>query len=174
MMRRKRDLFSAVLAGLALLLSGCAGYKIGPIQPTFMHDVHTIAVPTFKNETLYPRIEVLFADSLIKQLQQDGTFRVVSSDRADAILEGTITKISRKSSRSVRGNVLATKEFTLSVTIDYNVTRRDPQGPIEKRSVVGSTSYFVTGDIQQDERQALPLAASDAAGQLVSEISEGW
>lgn len=167
-------LCSAAFAASALFLAGCAGYKIGPIQPAFMHDIHTIAVPTFKNETLSPRIEVLFADSLIKQLQQDGTYRVTSSERADAILEGTILKITRKSSRSVRGNVLATKEFTLGVTVQYQLTRRDPHGVIEKHSVVGETSYFVTGDIQQDERQALPLAAEDAAGQLVSEISEGW
>ena len=30
--------------------------------------------PTFKNRTLVPRIEVLVTDTVIKQLQQDGTY----------------------------------------------------------------------------------------------------
>jgi hypothetical protein len=46
--------------------------------------------------------------------------------------------------------------------------------------VSGKTSFFVSGsnalaaDVNQDERQALPLAIEDAATRLVSQISEGW
>jgi hypothetical protein len=32
----------------------------------------------------------------------------------------------------------------------------------------------VGGDVQQDEQQALPLAAEKAAVQIVSYLSEGW
>jgi hypothetical protein len=164
----------AALAICSALLTGCAGYRIGPIQPKFMEGIRSIAVPAFKNETLEPRIEVLFANSLIKQFQQDGTYEIASEGKADAILQGTIRKIVRRPSRSVRGNVLATREFILTVTIDYRLVRRDTDALIEQRSVSGSTSFFVTGDLQQDERQALPLAANEAAVRLVSLLSEGW
>ena len=163
----------------AVLLCGCAGYKIGPIKPKSMRDVKTIAVPSFKNDTLEPRVEVLLANAVIKQIQQDGTFQVVREADADAILEGTLEKILRRPSRSLRGNVLQSREFILTITIRFKV--RDRSGHVlEDRAVAGQTSFFVTGtdtlaaDVNEDERQALPLAAEDAAVHLVSVLSEGW
>jgi hypothetical protein len=40
--------------------------------------------------------------------------------------------------------------------------------------VVGRTSFFSGSDLQTVERQAIPVAAKDAAVQLATEISEGW
>jgi hypothetical protein len=71
-------------------LGGCLGYHIGPVKPYYLRDVHTIAVPTFQNRTLVPRIEVLVTDTVIKQLQQDGTFQITNEDKADATLTGNI------------------------------------------------------------------------------------
>ena len=171
--------FAFLLPLAAVLLSGCAGYHVGPIKPKTMRDVKTIAVPSFKNDTLEPRVEVLFANAVIKQIQQDGTFQVVREADADAILEGTVEKILRRPSRSVRGNVLQTREYNLVTTIRFRV--RDRSGRIlEERAVAGQSSFFVSGtdtlaaDVNEDERQALPLVAEDAAVHLVSLISEGW
>jgi len=95
---------------LSLLLTGCAGYRIGPVQPSFMEGIRSIAVPNFTNENiLEPRLEVLLANAVIKQLQQDGTYKVESSEKADAVLEGQITQVTRRAARSLRGNVLATR-----------------------------------------------------------------
>ena len=75
----------ALVLAVAVLLSGC-GYKLGEIRPTPMRSVRTLAVPTFKNKTYEPRLEVLFADTLVKRMQQDGTYELVGDDKADAIL----------------------------------------------------------------------------------------
>ena len=158
----------------ALLLSGCAGYHIGPIKPQFMEGVQSLAVPAAKNETLIPRMEVLVADTVIKQIQQDGTYKIERMDRADAVLELKVTELRRRPARSVRGNVLATREFTMDLTIRYAVKRRSDGKTLDERSVVGRTSFFVSGDVEQDERQAIPLATEEAATRLVSQISEGW
>ncbi len=158
----------------ALLFAGCAGYHIGPVQPKFMEGVKTIAVPTFKNNTLEPRIEVLVAGTVIRQIQQDGTYQVTSSGNADAVLEGTIIELRRRSARSVRGNVIATREFTLTLELEYKVTRRSDKKQLATGRIQGATSFFVSGDLQQDERQAIPLAVEDASVRLVSRISEGW
>lgn len=163
----------AFFPALLLLWSGCGGYHIGPIKPGFMKDVKTISVENFKNNTLEPRIEVLVADTVIRQIQQDGTYRIASPASADAIMEGTINNIRRHPSRTVRGNVLATSEFTLNVELGFVLKRRDGT-VIQSRNIVGNTSFFVSGDVNQDERQAIPLAVEDAAVHLVSQISEGW
>jgi hypothetical protein len=80
----------------------------------------------------------------------------------------------------VRGNVLLTREYELLIRVRYKVTNRVTGQQIENRTVSGKTSFFVSGsnalaaDVNQDERQALPLAIEDAAVRLVSQISEGW
>jgi len=164
---------------VAILFSGCAGYHIGPIKPKTLRDVAKVAVPAFKNETLEPRVEVLFANSVIKQIQQDGTYKVTTEADADAVLEGTLEQIIRRPARSVRGNILQTREYTLAVRIRYRILDRSGR-ILDQRSVTGQTSFFVNGtdtiaaDVNQDERQAIPLAAEDAAVRLVSQISEGW
>ena len=137
--------------------------------------MHSIAVPTFDNKTLVPRIAVLVTDSVIKQFQQDGTYRIAGDDQADAILKGEITRIARAPARSVRGNVLATTEFNLSLQVRYSLVARGSGAVLAAPTqVTGSTSFFVGPDITSDERQALPLAAEELATRLVSQLSEGW
>jgi hypothetical protein len=169
-----------------LALGGCLGYHVGPVKPYYLRDVHTIAVPTFKNRTLVPRIEVLVTDTVIKQLQQDGTFQITNGDKADATLNGEISRIVRTPARSVSGNVLATSEFALALSVKYSVTGRDGTALGGAKEAVGTTSFFVSaaattttqgitsGDVTSDERQALPLATEDLATRLVSQLSEGW
>jgi Lipopolysaccharide-assembly len=171
---------SVLVAGLTLSLAGCAGYRIGPIKPKLMDGINTIAVSTFKNDTLEPRIEAQMANSIIKQVQQDGTYKIARENEADAVLEGTLDEIQRRPARSVRGNVLQTREFNLVLRVRYKVTNRRTGQQIIQRSVNGTTSFFVSGsntiaaDVNQDERQAIPIAAEDLAARLVSQISEGW
>jgi hypothetical protein len=168
-----------------LALTGCLGYHVGPVKPYYLRDVHTIAVPTFKNRTLVPRAEVLVTDTVIKQLQQDGTFQITSGDKADATLNGEISRIARAPARSVRGNVLLTSEFALTLSVRYSLTGKNGEQLAPAAEVAGTTSFFVSsgatntgnitsGDVTTDERQALPLATEDLATRLVAQISEGW
>jgi hypothetical protein len=174
-----RFLLTPLLA-LAFIFSGCAGYQLGPIKPKLMREISTIAVPSFRNDTLEPRIEVLLAGAVIKQIQQDGTYRIANDQDADAILECILDEIVRRPARSVRGNVLQTREYTLTLRGRYRVLERKTGRLLDARSILGQTSFFVTGtnniaaDVNQDERQAIPLAAEDMAVRLVAQISEGW
>jgi hypothetical protein len=176
----------ALLATLfCFALGGCLGYHIGPVKPYYLRDVHTLAVPTFKNRTLVPRIEVLVTDTVIKQVQQDGTYQITNGDKADATLAGEISRISRAPARSQRGNVLLTTEFSLVLVVKYWLTGRDGKQLVPPSDAIGTTTFFVdstatsvqqntSGDVTSDERQALPLATEDLAGRLVTQISEGW
>jgi hypothetical protein len=172
--------FALFLPLFALLFGGCAGYKIGPVQPKFMANVTKIAVPSFKNDTLEPRVEVALATALIKQFQQDGTYQIVDEKNADVVIKGTLERITRRPARSVRGNVLLSKEYTLELKCRFVAMNRTTGVDIDQRAINGTTSFFVTGsvdgsaDVNQDERQAIPLAAEDMAVQYVSQMSEGW
>lgn len=163
--------FSSLL--LAFLVGGCAGYHLGPATPAHLRHIKTIAVPTFGNTTLTPRIEVLVTGTVIKQFQQDGTFRIAHEDQADAILKGEIVGVARAPARSVRGNVLSTTEFNLNLSVRYSLVGRDGK-VLSTGGAGGSTSFFVGSDVSTDERQAIPLATEEMAKQLVSQLSEGW
>ena len=168
--------FLAVLrpSPLVFLLSGCAGYKLGPAKPEFLSNVHRVAVPAFRNDTLLPRLESLVATTVIRQLQQDGTYQVVNEDAADAVLIGTVDRVNRTPARSVRGNVLLTQEFTLTIGLRYQLVERGTRKVLDSGRVDGQTNFFVSGDVQQDERQAIPLATERAAVRLTSQLTEGF
>jgi hypothetical protein len=167
-----KNLIPAALACLGL--SGCLGYHVGPAKPYYLRDIQTIAIPTFTNKTLIPRVEVLVTDTVIKQFQQDGTFKIGNGDSADATLKGEIIRISRSPARSVRGNVLATSEFNLAMRLKYRLVGPDGKALGPSGEVVGTTCFFVGTDVTTDERQALPLATEELATRLVAQLSEGW
>jgi len=164
---------SAALLAAVIMLTGC-GYKLGEIRPTPMRSVRDLSVPTFKNNTYEPRLEVMFADTLVKRLQQDGSYHIVNSDQADAILNCTITKIDRNALRSVQNNVLATSEFGLTVQVRYDVVDQQTGAILMSGVAVGRTSFFSGNDLQTIERQAMSNAAADLANNITGQISEGW
>jgi hypothetical protein len=139
-----------------------------------MKGVHRVAVPVFKNTTIASDIQALATTTVIKQIQADGTYEVTGVDQADAIVVGTIDSVERTKARSLRGNVLASSEFNLRVTIDFRIERPNTGQLMAQKSIEGDTSFFVGNDTATQERQAIPLAVEDAAVQFANFLSEGW
>lgn len=185
---RLHSLFASAL----LLLPGCAGYHLGPVKPSAMAHVQKLAVPSFKNSTLEPRLEVLMANALIKQIQQDGSYQITSEKDAEAVIEGTIDRIERTPLRGSRSNsnsnttqntyadFYQTTEFSLDIMVSIKVVEKKSGVTLASRNTKGSASFFVSGanprtaNVNRDELQALPQAAEDAAVRLTSYLSEGW
>jgi outer membrane lipopolysaccharide assembly protein LptE/RlpB len=163
----------AALLAAALMLTGC-GYTLGEIRPTPMRSVRSLAVPNFKNNTFESRIEVLLADTLVKKLQQDGTYRVVNTKQADAVLYCTIEEIDRGALRSVQNDVRATSEFSLIVTARFEVVDQGTGCVLMQGKAIGRSSFFSGNDLQTLERQGLSNAAVDLAENLTTRLSEGW
>ena len=167
-----------LLLPLFLALNGC-GYHVGEIKPTPMRRITTIAVDTFKNETLLPRVEAQTADAVVKQFQQDGTYKIESADRADAIVKGVIEKVDRQPLRVFASNVLQTSEFQLILTVRYTVFDRVTGAVLMTGKAVGTTPFFtesdvVNSDLVTNQNMNYPTAAQRMAENLVSKVSEGW
>jgi hypothetical protein len=159
---------------LAVCLAGCAGYTVGPIPPTYMKGIHRVAVPVFKNITVEPDVEALATTTVIKQIQEDGTYEVCGVDQAEAVVVGTIASVTRTKARSLQGNVLASAEFNLRVMIQYRIEKPNTGQLMAQRNFEGDTSFFVGNDTASQEREAIPLAVQDSAVQFVSFLTEGW
>lgn len=168
-------LFHALaFSAFAFVLTGCAGYHLGSNKPVHLAKVGKLAVPTFVNETLEPRLGVLMANALIKQLQVDGTYQVATKDKADASLECKIRRIQRSQSRSVHTNVLSTSELTVGVYVDYRMKEAGTGTALHSGRVYASSNIVLDPNWQLSEHQAMEEVAQRAANQIVMEIAEGW
>ena len=170
----------AFVCNIALLLSltGC-GYTLGEVKPTTMRRVNTLAVSTFQNGTLVPRLEAQTADAVVKQFQQDGTYRIESADRADAIVIGKILSLERQPIRVYASNVQQTSEFYLVLTVEFIVKDRVTGAVLIKGKAEGHTPFFVNtdnvnSDLVTDQNMNYPIAAQRMSENLVSKVSEGW
>jgi len=169
----KTAIAAILLAASTLFFTGC-GYTLGPVKPGYLRNVKTLAIPTFKNKTLEPRIEVLMADTLIKEFQRDGTFEIISDNKADAILYCTLSKATRRQARPVLNNVLATEEYLLELEVQYELIDRVTGGLLTRGRLITTTSFFSNADIQTDERQAIVTGFEEFSKVLTANISEGF
>jgi len=160
----------------AFLLAGCAGYSLGPVKPSYLKNIKTLSIPVARSEDLAPHVEVLLTSTIIKEFQRDGTFRIAPSGAGDATLRITLEAIQLTPVRSVPGNVLQASEFVMSLKIRYEL--REGAGErgrvLDGGHISGEASFFVSTDLQQDQRQAFPRAAEQAAQHMVSQLSEGF
>lgn len=185
----------ALLTMTAILSNGCSGYQLGAVKPSVYSDIHKIHIPTFENATLEPRVAVLTTNAVIKSLQADGTYEITDKENADAVLRGKITRIVRRQLRSARRDTLKTREMLIYMIVEWSLhdpvtgdkldyreakdideSNRDSSTSLRIRPgrVIGQTQIFLDPNFQLSERNALPLAAMDAAKVLTSQLSEGW
>jgi hypothetical protein len=166
----------AALALLAVLaLAGCAGYRVGNISGRTLQGVRSVYVPVVKNTSLTPDIQMTVTNAIIRRFNDDGTLEVNQNNNADSEVDVTITDIIPSAISSSTSDLYVTSQY--QVTIHATVTcvnRRLGRKIFENTGVVGSTTFFTQSDIQEGERQALPLAATDLANNIVKLITEGW
>jgi len=83
---------------LAGILTGCVGYKVGPVSGVVAGDKSVQVVP-FLNQTLQPRLTEAVTQQLRKELQRDGTFTLATRDSGDIVVNGTLTRYDRRELR---------------------------------------------------------------------------
>ena len=158
-----------------LLLVACAGYHLGGVKPAALANVKSIAVPMFANDTQHPRAEAIATSAVSNSFTQDGTFRITSSDHADAILEGRIKSIGYTAIRGRRLDTLGPEELTNTITLEWSLKdARNPSILLATGSAVGASQVFVDSDLQTARNNALPDALERAAEALVSRLANGF
>ncbi len=163
------------LLAVALTLVSCGGYQLGGIKPASLKRISTIAVPMFRNSTLHPRAEVLATSAVADAFVQDGTYRIGSSDRADAVLEGNLKSIKYSAIRGTRLDTLLPEELANTVTIEWTLRdARDPTKVLASGKSSGTSQLFVSSNLQTARNNALPEALEHAGEALVSRLASGY
>jgi hypothetical protein len=157
---------------LALVLSGCAGYQLGPTngQPA---GARSIQIEPIVNKTFIPRLGDYVNNSLRKQLQQDGTYRLETHDDGDIIVSGVITDYQRKELSFQPQDVITVLDYEITVTAQITARERATGKILFDRPVKGRTEIRAGTDLTDTERQAAPLLANDLAKKTTALLVDG-
>ena len=159
------------LIGAAVLLAGCAGYHLGPVNGATA-GARSIEIFPFNNQTLQPRLGDAVTQALRQRLQTDGTYHLDTHGAGDVVVTGVITRYTRAGIAYLNSDVTTAQSFRINITA--HVVARERTGKIIfEKDVTGYTLVAVGSDLASAERQALPMLAQDLAQNIAELITEG-
>ena len=164
-----------LVLSMSLLAVSCAGYRLGASKPATLEHVRFIAVPMFDNVTLHPRAEAIATSAVASAFVRDGTYRISSIEKADAILEGKLSTIKYSAIRGTRLDTMLPEEIENSATIDWILKdAKNPTKVLAAGSSTGTSQLFVSSNLQTARNNALPEALERAGATLVSTLANGY
>jgi hypothetical protein len=159
----------------ALAFTSCTGYQLGGAKPAILRDIHNVSVPMFHNDTLHPRAEALATSAATEAMVMDGTYRITSLDKADAVLEGTVHEIQYTPLRSTRLDTLRPEELQNTVILTWKLLdARNRTKVLASGSSTGTSRFFVDSNLQTSRTNALPDALQRASESMISRLSNGF
>lgn len=157
---------------VCLMLSGCAGYRLGPTNGVAAGE-KSVQISPFDNRTLEPRLGDAVTVQLRKALQHDGTYQLATHDDGDIIVSGALTRYARRELSFVPRDILTVRDYGITLTAQVTARERSTGKILLDQTVTGTTIIRVDSDLVSTERQALPLLAADLAKHVVGLLAEG-
>lgn len=168
-----KQLLDGLLAGgLAVVLTGCAGYRVGPTNHLAAGE-KSVQITPFANQTLEPRLGDAVTSALRKELQRDGTYQLATRAPGDIVVNGTITRYLRQEQTLVPEDVATVRDYRIALTAQVTARDRSTGKVLFEQPVTGYTLLRVGSDLTSAERQALPLVAADLARQVTAMLADG-
>ncbi len=159
--------------GLVLALAGCAGYRLGPTNGT-QSGARSVEVRPFANRTYEPRLTEAVTQQLRNQLQQDGTYRLVTGGGGgEVVVTGEITRFEREPLSFQPRDVIATRDYAIHVRAHVRAVETASGQVLFDRDIQGRTTVRNVPDLGSAERQAAPLAAENLAQNIRSLLVDG-
>ena len=157
----------------AILSAGCAGYHLGPVNPNVVAGEKSIEIVPFNNQTLQPRLGDAVTQALRERMQTDGTYRLATRNPGDVVVTGVITAYSREGVGFLRTDVTTAENYRVQITAHVTVCDRAKAKVLLDKYVSGYTLVQVGTDLEDTERQSLPLLAEDLARNIAELLTEG-
>lgn len=161
-----------VVCAAALLVNGCAGYRLGPTNDRIAGDT-SVQIHPFSNQTMEPRLGDAVTSALRKQLQRDGTYRLATRGDGDIVVTGVLTHYRRQELSFLRDDILTVSDYRISLTAQVTARERASGKVLLEQPVNGHTIIRVGSDLVSSERQALPLLAADLAKNVTALLADG-
>jgi PBP1b-binding outer membrane lipoprotein LpoB len=157
----------------ALVLSGCAGYRLGPANGMAAGE-KSIQIRPFANATLEPRLTDAVTAQLRREIQRDGTFRLASQDDGDIVVTGKITRYKRREISIATADNLTPEDFQVTLTVQVTARERSSgKVLLDNKLVTGSAILRIGTDLTDAERLALPILTGDLARNVTALLVDG-
>lgn len=153
----------------AALLTGCAGYKMGPLNGDPAGS-RSVEIRQFVNRTMEPRITEALSLQLRKQLQRDGTYTLETQGPGDLVMTGEIVRFDRGELAYFATDVITPRDYNLSMSARITVIDESTGKTKFSKLVSGHTTIRIGADLSSAERQAIPLLAEDLARNAISQL----
>jgi outer membrane lipopolysaccharide assembly protein LptE/RlpB len=147
-----------------LFLSAC-GYRMVGKETHVPPGMNSVAVPTFKNRTYEPGIEVPFTQAFLNEFILDRRVNVVDRAQADSLLEGIITDFRIYSVSYDRSGFVL--EYQTSVILDLTLKDRTGKVLWEEKNFSETQWFRASSSVLTNE--ASKAAAIQQIGRLVAE-----
>ena len=171
---RSRILLPALLAAALTVLAGC--YHIGYMGHP---QIRTVGIEPVVNDTTFYNASAMMRNALAEQFMVDGTYKVVSTSKADCLVCVRIVSVTMsaitETSFNNDGDIFAPDEWKITVTAEFSVIVPGNREPLIKlRTVSGSTDFQSPGDIASGRQRGLQMACRDLAETIVEFTAEGF
>jgi hypothetical protein len=162
-----KPLFYSVALSVQALLSGCVGYTWGTSVP---EEYRKVSVPVFENLTTVSEIGPIVTQYTLREFQREGSFRIVRPEDAAIEVQGTLRSMTRSGVAYDRGRGMRASEYRYEVVADVVfVDKRNGKVLLDRRGIVGETTYLTNDDLLTGQRNASFRIADDIARQIVNE-----
>jgi len=157
---------------LGAVLTGCAGYKLGPTNGVSA-GARSVQVVPFQNHTVEPRLIDALSTALRRGILQDGTYRLDTQGDGDVILTGIITKFDRQGVSFQPNDIVTVRDYYLTLWVRITAKERGTGKVLVDRDVSGRATIRVGNDQTSAERQAVSTLADDIARKATSLLADG-
>jgi len=165
---------------LLVAMTGCGYTLVG--QGNLPDHIKTIAIPVFENTTLEDGIEQTITNAAVQEFVRGGKVKLVSEDKADAILTGKIVLYKNKEGVQYENVDDKTEVKTYKLTVTVNVELKDlvndivlwkTEGLSENQDYEGGPEVGATEE-KDNEREALSEISKELAGKIRALSTEGF
>ncbi|HNU99837.1 MAG: hypothetical protein KA191_03595 [Verrucomicrobia bacterium] len=173
--------------GAAILLAGCAGYRLGPTSGNDARS-RSVQVNFFRNEAPEPRLSEAVAHALRKQLQQEGTYTLATHNDGDIVVNGVLLAYERSPVAYQPGDVTTVRDYEITLRAHVVAEERSTGRVVLDEKVRGRATVRIgarnplpdgqmppvlAGDQASVERQTLPILAADLARNITARLVDG-
>jgi hypothetical protein len=171
-MNRMRRLAAALLV-CASAVAGCGYQLVDYARPE--SGARKVALPTLRNDSYEPGVELLVADALRREFLRRGAFQLTDDPAAaDLVVSGSVLGV-QTSSTSFSSVVLAL-EYQVSLALDLHARRADGvEFKLDRRSLRETDRYLASADVaalHRNREEALRRLAGLLAVRVHDEVFE--
>ena len=154
------------LSIFCLVLFVACGYQMAGKETHVPPGVNSIAIPTLKNQSFEPGIEIPFTQAFLNEFIQDRRVKVTGRAEADSILEGAVVTFTAAAGAYDKSGFVL--QYTISVLGNFSLT--DRAGKVLWVDSASETQFFRSSSVGVTNEAAKQAAIQKTAAAIAERI----